>query len=172
MKIVYYPDPVLGRRAAEVEVITDEVLLRSQEMFKLMNEAKGVGLAAPQVGWSVRLFVMNTTGEPQDERVYVNPELVEVEGEEIAEEGCLSFPDIRAPIVRATRVRMVATDLTGQDVEIAAVGFEARALQHEIDHLDGVLFTSRMNPTDRVRHAGRIKALEREARRARMQPSR
>ncbi|MBI4576954.1 MAG: peptide deformylase [Planctomycetes bacterium] len=164
MEIVKYPDPVLRRRAEEVAVIDEDLRARVQEMFRTLYEARGLGLAAPQVGWGVRLFVVGMTGQPAGERVFVNPEVVEAEGEEEDEEGCLSFPDIRARILRASRVKVVATGLDGRDFEVEATGYEARCYQHEMDHLDGILFTTRMPPAERSRHGARIKTMEEEYR--------
>jgi len=163
VEIVHYPDPVLRRRAAPVEEINDEVRGRVREMFELMYEAGGVGLAAPQVGWSVQLCVVNPTPDDRSaEFVVVNPVLVEAEGSEVAEEGCLSLPEVRGNVGRWTRVRVCWYDLRGRRMERVAEGFVARIFQHEIDHLEGRLIIDRMTPASRLSVRGALKELERE----------
>lgn len=164
LEIVHYPDPVLRRRAALVQKIDDEFRERVQEMFSVLYKEKGVGLAAPQVGWSARLFIVNTTGEPdpREERVYVNPRILDADGEVRAEEGCLSIPDIRGVVSRSRKVRVRAQDLHGNFFEEDAVDLGARAIQHELDHLDGILFISRLSATDRFLISRSLKKLEKE----------
>ena len=129
-------------------------------MFQLMRLDKGVGLAAPQVGHNIRLFVMNATGKPEDDRVYINPVLTEAEGDEEAEEGCLSIPELRVKIWRAKRLRIEAQDLNGQPVVQTDYGFVARVWQHETDHLNGVLIIDRMGAVAKITHRGLLKDLE------------
>src|SRR5687768_13676070 len=110
LKIIHWPDPRLKKLSKPIDAFDPSLKELAARMFELMREAKGVGLAAPQVGLNVRLFVMNPTGEPQDDRVYVNPVLSDGEGEEEAEEGCLSLPDIHTNVVRFKDMKMAARD--------------------------------------------------------------
>jgi len=130
------------------------------KMLELMREARGVGLAAPQVGHNVRMFVMNHTGEPKDDRVYINPELCEAEGSEEGEEGCLSLPGINANIVRDKTIRIVATDLEGKPIDEKATGYLARVWQHEFDHLNGTLITDRMGTVAKMAAKKTLRELE------------
>jgi peptide deformylase len=164
LELAIYPDPVLRRRAALVQKIDDELRERVREMFAILYKEKGIGLAAPQVGWGARLFIINTKGEPdpKEERVYVNPRILDAEGEVRAEEGCLSIPDIRGMVTRSRKVRLSAQDLQGKLFEEEAVDLGARAVQHELDHLDGILFISRLSATDRFLLGRSLKKLEKE----------
>jgi peptide deformylase len=125
-----------------------------------MREAKGVGLAAPQIGKNIRLFVMNATGKPEDDRVYINPVLTEAEGDEEEEEGCLSIPEFRVKVWRAKRLRIQAVDLTGQAIDQTDEGFVARVWQHETDHLNGILLTDRMGAVAKIANRGLLRDLE------------
>ena len=144
LKLVIYPDPRLKKPSAPVTDFSAGLQELCTQMFALMRESAGVGLAAPQVGKNIRLFVMNASGKPEDDRVYINPILSDAEGGEEAEEGCLSIPELRVKVYRSKRVRLQAHDLTGQLIDQTAEGFEARIWQHETDHLNGVLLTDRM----------------------------
>ena len=171
MELVIYPDPILRKRAAPIPAIDDAVRERAREMFEIKYRERGVGLAAPQVGWSARLFVLNPTGDPEHpegERVFVNPGLLRVEGEILDEEGCLSIPEVRGRVLRSEKVVLRAQGLDGLTFEAELDGIGARAVQHEIDHLDGILFISRLGPTDRLRVGGQLKKLEREYKRKAM----
>ncbi len=175
MEIVLYPDPFLRRRAEPLTRIDESVRERVRRMFELMYEANGVGLAAPQVGWGVRLFVTNVTGEPDpdEERVFVNPEVRKVDDaetaneEEVDVEGCLSIPGVQGRVSRLRRVIVTALDLDGNEFEAEAVDLDARVIQHETDHLDGILFLSKLNTTDRLKVAKKLKKLEKEYKQAR-----
>jgi len=160
LKIVSYPDPRLKRISAPVERFDANLAALASRMFELMREAGGVGLAAPQVGMNIRLFVANPTGKPEDDRVYVNPELYDAEGEESAEEGCLSLPGIKADILRAKAVRLRAKDLQGNVIELADSGYLPRIWQHEFDHLNGTLILDRMGPTAKMEAKKTLKELE------------
>ncbi len=162
MKIVTYPDPVLLRESAPLATIDDEVRARVAEMFALMYEARGIGLAAPQVDWPVRLFVVNLAAEAGqgEERVFINPVMVEKsKTEAVNDEGCLSIPGVSAPVKRAIRVMMDATDLEGR--RFTAVGEElfARVLQHEFDHLNGILFVSKVVPSQQKQILKRLREI-------------
>ena len=150
LKIILYPDPRLKKMSPPVEVFDESLRALATRMLELMRGAKGVGLAAPQVGQNVRMFVMNATGEPGDDRVYVNPVLSDAEGEEEAEEGCLSLPGIHINVLRNKQVRMRAQDLEGNPIEEVASGFVPRVWQHETDHLNGTMLTDRMGPVARM----------------------
>ena len=154
MQLRLYPDPELLKAAAPVTAFDAELGARVTEMFTIMYEEKGVGLAAPQVGWSSRVLVLNPTGHRRDEAqalAVVNPRILKRWGKQRAEEGCLSFPDIFVEVDRAAGVRLAWQDLTGAAHEEDFNDFPARILQHEIDHLDGVLLVHRMSPVDKIR---------------------
>jgi peptide deformylase len=153
LRIIFYPDPRLKKMSEPVTVFDESLRLLAGRMFELMREARGVGLAAPQVGQNIRLFVMNPTGEPGDDRVYVNPVLSDNDGgEEEAEEGCLSLPGIHINVVRSKQMRMNAYDLDGNPVEEIGSCFIPRVWQHETDHLNGTMLTDRMGPVARMTH--------------------
>jgi len=158
LTIVHHPDPVLHRRADPVDAVTDDVRAIAQRMIELMHAAPGVGLAAPQVGLALRMFVANPTGQPGDDAVYINPQLLDpTPAVERGEEGCLSLPDVRGEITRPLGITIKALNEQGEPVERRVEGFEARVWQHEYDHLDGVLIIEKMTPADRraVRRAMR-----------------
>jgi peptide deformylase len=150
LTIIRYPDPRLRKMSEPVTQFTPELRELALRMIELMKEARGVGLAAPQVGQNIRLFVMNPTGESEDIRIYVNPILTEAEDEEEGEEGCLSLPNITAKVWRSKCLRLQAQDLQGNPIEETADGYIARIWQHETDHLNGMLILDRMGPVARL----------------------
>jgi peptide deformylase len=160
LKIIHYPDPRLKKPSVRVTDFGPALAELAAEMFNLMRENKGVGLAAPQVGRNIRLFVMNATGKPEDDRVYVNPTLSEAEGDEEGEEGCLSIPELRVNIFRSKRLRIQALDLAGSPVDHTEDGYPARIWQHETDHLNGVLISDRMGAVAKISHRGLLRDLE------------
>ena len=160
LKIVLWPDPRLKKVSKPVEIFDASLKELAAKMFQLMRDAKGVGLAAPQVGQNIRLFVMNPTGEPQDDRVYVNPVLTDGDGDEEDEEGCLSLPDIRTDVIRFKQMKISAKDLDGNPIEETAEGFIPRVWQHEFDHLNGTLLIDRMGPVARMASRKILKELE------------
>jgi peptide deformylase len=165
MEIVVYPDPRLLKKTAPVAAVTDEVRANAAEMLRLMYQDRGVGLAAPQVGWSARLFVMNPSGDaakPEDEVVLVNPKLVKRAGRIRGEEGCLSFPGIYVEVERAKSVVIQWTGLDGEPREESWSDWKARIFQHELDHLENVLLVHRMNAADRIQHAEALDELRRK----------
>lgn len=160
LQIIVYPDPRLKKRSVPVEKFDQELKDLVARMFELMRAAKGVGLAAPQVGVNLQVFVMNSTGQPEDDRVYINPSLSEASGDETAEEGCLSLPDIRIDVARSKALHIEAKDLEGKPITQDVSGYPARIMQHEFDHLIGTMLTDRMGPVDRLKHRKKIKELE------------
>lgn len=169
MKIVSYPHPALRRPAEPVKSIDKQLNLHIGEMKELMYKAEGLGLAAPQVALPYQLLVMNVTGDaskPECEEVYLNPTIVERKGSVDADEGCLSFPGLYQKIRRAKTVKVQAYNLKGQLVEKVVHDLEARAWQHEIDHLNGVLYIDKMGTIARLSARGSVKEFERIFRRA------
>ncbi|MFI4859418.1 MAG: peptide deformylase [Phycisphaerales bacterium JB063] len=164
LAIVHYPAPVLREAAKPVPEVTDEVRAVAQKMIELMHAAPGVGLAAPQVGLPWRMFVANPTGEPGDDRVYINPVIVATAGGKTArDEGCLSLPQITVEVVRPEQATIRATDLDGNAFEQSADDLLARIWQHEYDHLDGVLIIDKMSTIDRMANKRALRALEADA---------
>jgi peptide deformylase len=149
--IVKYPDPVLERLTEPVTEFDDELSKLVDDMFESMYAAKGIGLAAPQIGLSKRLTVIDLSFKerPEDKIVLVNPEIVFREGKQYEEEGCLSLPEIREKVSRAAKVRVRAQNLKGEWFELEGEELLARAFQHEIDHLDGILFFRRVSALKR-----------------------
>jgi peptide deformylase len=151
-----YGDPVLRRRAEPVREVTPELRRLADDMIDTMYDEAGIGLAAPQIGRSIRLMVVGDE-RGRNPRALVNPVITEQGGSITAEEGCLSIPGLFADVARAEWVQLQAEDLEGNPVSIHARGFQARVLQHEMDHLDGVLFIDRLDPVTRDRIKRRIK---------------
>ena len=160
LNIIVYPDPRLKKKSQPVGQFDQGLRELVAGMFALMRSAKGVGLAAPQIGRNIRLFIMNPTGEPGDDRVYINPQLSDGEGAEEAEEGCLSLPDIHVKVTRSKTLRIQAQDLEGNPFEQSASGFTARVWQHENDHLNGILLTDRMGPVAKMANRKKLRDLE------------
>lgn len=160
LRIAHFPDEVLRRRARPVERVDDDVRLLAARMVELMRAEEGIGLASPQVGVSLRLFVVDVALAQTDQAVYINPRLSAFEGDLVArEEGCLSLPGIRADIRRPPQVTITALDLEGREFTRTADGLLARVWQHEFDHLDGVLILDRMTPLDRIATRRTVKNL-------------
>jgi peptide deformylase len=147
--ILHFPDERLRDPGKPVVTFDAAVKKLVDDMAETMYAAPGVGLAAPQVGVSLRLFIVDIYAgdddRPSDLRVFVNPEIVEKHGEVVSEEGCLSFPDVREEVRRAERIRIRAQDVEGRPFELEADGFFAVAIQHEHDHLDGVLLVDHLS---------------------------
>lgn len=156
LKVRRYGDPVLRRRAEPVGEITPEIRRLVEDMVDTMYDEVGIGLAAPQVGVSLRLIVVGDEGG-QGVRALVNPVLVDQGGRATAEEGCLSIPGVFAQVTRADWVRVEAHDLEGRPLRVEGRGLLARVLQHEMDHLDGVLFIDRLDPVTRDRIKRKIR---------------
>lgn len=151
MQLNYLGDPVLRKKAGLVEKIDDSIRTLAADMIETMYASEGLGLAAPQVGVSLRLFVYDDVSVPYGANpgVLINPEIVRMEGSCRGEEGCLSIPEIKDMVDRAESITVVGQDLDGNEVEIVAEGLTARIFQHEIDHLDGILFVDRVAPMKR-----------------------
>lgn len=161
LKIVRYPAAVLREVAQPVPQVDDEVRAVAARMLELMREAPGVGLAAPQVGLPWRMFVANPTGDPADDRVFINPVLTEPSRQtQPREEGCLSLPGITAEVTRPVGIRIEALDEQGQAFSLQSDEFPARVWQHENDHLDGVLILDKMTRVDRMANRRLIRELE------------
>ena len=156
LKVRRYGDPVLRRRATAVETVTPDTRRLVDDMIDTMYDEVGIGLAAPQVGASVRLLVVGDE-EGRGAQALVNPAITAQGGKVTAEEGCLSLPGIFAQVTRSEWVTLEAQDLDGRPIAITARGLRARVFQHEIDHLDGVLFIDRLEPVVRDRIKRRIK---------------
>jgi len=164
-KIRIYGDPVLREKAAPIGAVDGGVRDLAADLLDTLAAADGVGLAAPQIGESRRILVVHPppegdAGDRPEPSVWVNPEIVERGGgEELAEEGCLSIPGLYEDVKRSRRIRVRAQDLDGRAVDATAEGIVARILQHEIDHLDGVLFVDRVGPLRRALLKKRLQAL-------------
>jgi peptide deformylase len=169
MKIVHYPHPALRRPSKPLTSIDKKVRLHVGEMFDLMYEARGLGLAATQVALPYQFLVMNLAGDAKQrdqEDVFINPVIVERKGSMEDEEGCLSFPGLFQKVRRAKTVKIRAYNLQGESVEITASDLAARCWQHEIDHLNGVLFIDKMGPIAKLASRSSMKDFERDFRRA------
>ena len=167
MKIVHYPHPALRHPGKAVMTIDKELRLQIGGMMDCMYEAKGLGLAAPQVALPFQLLIMNITGDPNQkdrEEVYINPTIIERKGIVDDEEGCLSFPGLFQKVKRAKTIKIRAYDLKGQPIEKVVNDLEARAWQHEIDHLNGVLFIDKMGLVGKFASRTAIKDFEAEFR--------
>ena len=159
LEILRYGNPLLVAPCALVEEFAEYLAALTERMFELMFQAKGVGLAAPQMGLSVRLFVACPSPDPADRRVYANPVVTAAAGWQEEEEGCLSLPGIASKIKRRASVTLRALDLAGKPFEQTGEGLLARIFQHEIDHLDGVLLVDRMGSLARMAHRRALKEL-------------
>jgi peptide deformylase len=150
-EILKYPDPRLKEVASPVASVTDETRALVDDMAETMYTANGCGLAATQIGVMLRIFVVDTAteDEPSDLRVFINPEIVERDGTQTWEEGCLSFPGISEEIKRAERIVVRALDREGKSFELEADGLLAVAIQHETDHLDGVTMLDKVSAVKR-----------------------
>jgi peptide deformylase len=154
----YYGDPALRRKAAPVAAFDASLAALVADLFDVMYREKGVGLAAPQVGESARVFVVDVEDEEgRTRRAFVNPVITRREGTVSAEEGCLSIPGYREDVKRWAAVEVQAHDETGRPFTLAAEGLLARAIQHELDHLDGILFIDRLSPIKRKLLEARLK---------------
>jgi peptide deformylase len=175
-EIVIYGDPVLRKKGKQIDKVTDEIRTLAQDMIDTMHEAHGVGLAAQQVGETIQLTVIDVSDaenrpsrmwidgqevDPKEQMplILLNPQLELSRETEIGPEGCLSFPEVTAEISRAERVKVTALDLDGKPVSFEAEGLLSRAVQHETDHLNGILFIDRMSSAAKVTLGSKLKKL-------------
>ena len=160
--VVKFPDPVLAKVAEPITVFDEALKTLVAEMFESMYVAQGIGLAAPQISISKRLTVIDTSfkKEPKDKLVLINPEVIETAGSQLEEEGCLSLPDIREKVKRAARVKVRAQDENGEWFEVEGEELLARAMLHEIDHLNGVLFIDRISRLKRELALRKIRKMQ------------
>jgi len=166
LEIVKYGEPVLERPGEAVEEFDEGLRRLVSDMFETMYAARGVGLAAPQVGVSKRLFVMDCSGgrEPEARVVLVNPLVLNVEGDQTGDEGCLSFPGVFFPVKRSLRAVVRAQGLDGEEFEFDGLELEARCMLHETDHCDGIVFIDRTTPLKRELVRRKIKRLQKQGR--------
>ena len=164
LTILKYPDPILSQPGEPVTDFNDELRTLVANMFETTYASQGIGLAAPQVGVSKRVTVIDLSmgKNPAEKIVLINPEIISSEGKLYEEEGCLSFPDIREKVVRSAKVRIRAQDENGKWFEMDGEDLLSRAFQHEIDHLDGILFIFRMSPLKRGLIQRKIRKLQGE----------
>jgi peptide deformylase len=164
VQIIKYPHPTLRHESKPLLRVDGELKKIVREMFDLMYEHKGIGLAANQVDLPYRLFIMNIEGDPEkaQEFVFINPVISRRRGTAEGEEGCLSFPDIYAQVKRSEKITISAYNLAGEELNYELTGMFARAMQHEYDHLDGVLFIDRLSPVALASIKDALYALESE----------
>ncbi len=159
-RITHYPAGVLGRRAEPVEEINDDIHRLVDKMVDIMLKNKGVGLAAPQAGVSLRLFIISLDGSRENVKAYVNPTVTPTGELDATDEGCLSVPGIYTKIRRYKKCEVTATDLDGNEFTDQAEGLYARVLQHEYDHIEGITVVDRMGQAARIVHRRQLKKLQ------------
>jgi peptide deformylase len=164
LKIISYPHPTLRHKSKSLKRVDAQLKQIVRQMFDLMYEANGVGLAANQVDLPFRLFIANLAASPEegDELVFINPVVERPKGNDEKDEGCLSIPGVYAPVVRPERVKVSAFDLAGNEFNEEVDGMLARVIQHETDHLDGVLFIDRLSETARLSVEDELAEFERQ----------
>lgn len=174
--IVTFGRQELRQKARPVEKVTPAIAALAKDMLETMRAARGVGLASEQIGREESVCVIDVPAESEKPTcvaanagirmplIMINPEIAATEGQQRGEEGCLSFPEISTPVTRANQVTAVYTDLDGNRQTVVALGLLARAIQHEIDHLNGILLVDRMSPLARLAMAGKLKRLQQESR--------
>ena len=160
LAVVHYPDPRLRQACTPIETVDESVRALTERMFEVMFESRGVGLAAPQVGVTVRLLVASPSFEEHDRIVLINPRVVAEDGWEDMEEGCLSFPGVYCKIKRRQTVTIESLGLDGSPMTQELEGFAARVVQHEMDHLDGRLLVDRMSQIAKLANRKTLKQLE------------
>ncbi len=164
MEIIHYPHPTLRHTSKAIRRVDRELQLIVREMFELMYDARGIGLAANQVDLPLQLFVLNVSGDPDggEELVFVNPVVDQPKGSGVSEEGCLSIPGVHADVNRPSQVHVTAYDLKGNEMNAVVDGLLARVIQHENDHLNGVLFIDRISDSAKKQVALDLEAFELE----------
>ena len=158
-RITHYPASVLGKRAETVETIDEDIRRLVDKMTEIMLENKGIGLAAPQAGVSLRLFIISLDGSAESIRVYINATVTPIGDLDATDEGCLSVPGIFTKIPRYKQCEVTATDLDGNEFTEQAEGLYSRALQHEYDHTEGMTIVNRMGQVARIAHRRQLKKL-------------
>jgi len=159
-KITHYPTGILGKKAESVDQIDDDIRRLVDKMTDIMLKNKGVGLAAPQAGVPLRLFIISLDGTKENVKAYVNPTITPAGELEAIDEGCLSVPGIYTKIRRYTKCEVTATDLEGNEFTDQAEGLYARALQHEYDHIEGITIVNRMGQPAKIVHRKQLKKLQ------------
>ncbi|HZL29074.1 MAG TPA: peptide deformylase [Acidobacteriaceae bacterium] len=161
-EVIKYPDPVLSKPGETVTVFDADTAQLVEEMFDSMYAAQGIGLAAPQIGISKRITVIDVSFKerPEDKLALINPVILDKDGKQVEEEGCLSLPEIREKVTRAAWVKVRAQNVKGETFEVEGEELLARALQHEIDHLNGILFIDHLSRLKRDLVQRRIKKLQ------------
>jgi peptide deformylase len=162
-QITHYPAEVLAGRAQPVEKIDDSIRQLVKKMTDIMVENKGVGLAAPQAGVPLRLFIISLDGTKENVKVYINPTVTPLGELDTFDEGCLSVPGVFTKIKRYKKCKVTATDLDGKEFSEEGEGLYARALQHEYDHIEGTTIVNRMGQAAKIAHRRRLKALQESA---------
>ncbi len=158
-KITHYPVPVLAKKAEPVELIDDNIKQLAEKMIEIMQDCGGIGLAAPQAGIALRMFVISLDSSKENATVYINP-AIEPNGKiESSEEGCLSLPGVHTKVPRYSKCKITATDLNGNEFTQNADGLLARAVQHEYDHIEGVLIADRMSSVAKIANRKKLKDL-------------
>lgn len=162
LELVYWPHPALRRatRPLEPDEFGADLRAVAERLAEVMHEARGIGLAAPQVGLERSLLVVNPSATPGSEIYLVNPRVVDTDGTQVGDEGCLSFPRIVGKVRRHQWVRVLARDLDGEPMSLEGEGLLARCLEHEIDHLQGIVFLSKFTPAARLAARRRVRELE------------
>ena len=166
LPIYLYGQKVLRKRATDVAKVTPELAKLAEDMLETMYQSAGIGLAAPQVGRSIRLIVVDVTGEEEEKHPYImfNPTVTVKKGDCVAEEGCLSVPGVWADVERPETITVESLDKQGKKQVLKNIdGLLARCIQHEIDHLEGVLFVDKISATDRTINESKLKKLSKES---------
>lgn len=159
-RITHYPEDVLGKVAKPVENIDDNIRQLVEKMYEIMHQNRGVGLAAPQAGVPLRLFIISLDGSRENVKVFINPTVTPNGQLESLEEGCLSVPGISPKIRRYKKAKVTATDLDGNEFIDEGEGLYARALQHEYDHIEGMTIVNRMGSAAKIAHRRQLKKLQ------------
>jgi peptide deformylase len=163
LEIIHYPHPTLRHVSKPLKRVDAELRAMIAEMFDLMYEHEGIGLAANQVDLPYRVFVCNVEGDPKTkdaECVFINPVIIKGSGQHEREEGCLSIPGVYAPVIRKEKITVQAYNLAGEEISGEIDGLFARVIQHETDHLDGRLFIDRITPTQLADISGELEEFE------------
>jgi len=160
--IYKYPDPVLRKKTRKITTFDEDLEKLAKDMSETMYDAPGIGLAAPQIGQSIKLIVVDITVDESDEKKYmalVNPEIITNEGSQLDEEGCLSVPELTANVKRYKKITVSYQDITGSTKELSTEDRFAVVLQHEIDHLNGILFLDHLSPLKRSLYKKKVKKM-------------